>query len=60
LRASPFDLVALRHQGVADFAVEKDVGDRHKNGLLVCLVHLVSLVSLVQKGEQYGSTTWPN
>ena len=38
---------ARTQQDIADFGVEKDVGDGDENCLLVCLVHLVCMVGLV-------------
>ena len=32
LRPSPFDPVALRHQGVADFGVKENIGHGHEHG----------------------------
>ena len=36
LRASPFDPVALRHQGIADFGVEENIRHSDEHGFLVC------------------------
>ena len=54
LSASSVDLVALRHQGVADFGVEKYIGNADENGLLVCLVVIVYLVFCVIGESTFG------
>ena len=46
LRSSPFDPVALRHQGVTDLGVKENVRHADKHGFLVCLVCFVCLVRI--------------
>jgi hypothetical protein len=56
LGSSPFDPVAFRHQGIANFGVKENIRHSHEHGFLVCRVYVVHPVLfgfsmfLVQEG----------